>query len=68
MQIKIDQIKCIGCGTCVALCPDFFDLGDDNKAILKNSTAPQKDQIEAENSGCAKEAAEVCPAQCITIK
>ncbi|MCX6789298.1 MAG: ferredoxin [Candidatus Gribaldobacteria bacterium] len=59
MQIKIDQTKCIGCGTCCALCPDFFDLGDNNKAILKKT--------ETENIGCAREAAEVCPAQCIAI-
>ena len=66
-QIKIDRTKCIGCGTCMALCADFFDLGRDNKAVLKKSVAPQKDQIETENIGCAKSAAEVCPAQCITI-
>lgn len=68
MQIKIDQTKCIGCGTCCALCADFFDLGDNNKAILKNSAVAGKDQIEIENIGCAKSAAEVCPAQCIEIK
>jgi len=68
MLIKIDQLKCIGCGTCSALCPIHFELGNDNKAILKQSVVPQKDQLEAEDIGCAREAAECCPAQCIEIK
>jgi len=68
MLIKIDQSKCIGCGTCSALCPVCFEMGNDSKAILKQSDAARKDQLEVEDVGCAREAAECCPAQCITIQ
>jgi len=68
MMIQIEQNKCIGCGTCSALCPDYFELGDKGKAILKNSVAPNKDQLEITDVGCTHEAAECCPAQCIKIK
>ncbi len=32
MRPKIDQEKCISCGTCVSLCPKVFKLGDSGKA------------------------------------
>ncbi|MEK9153448.1 MAG: ferredoxin [Patescibacteria group bacterium] len=60
MQIKIDQTKCIGCGTCSALCSDYFDLDNNGKAVVK--------QTEVGEASCVKEAAECCPAQCIAIK
>ena len=68
MMIQIEQNKCIGCGTCAALCPDYFELGDQGKAILKNSASPDKNQLEVAAANCTKEAAECCPAQCINIK
>lgn len=35
MKIKIDKTKCIGCGTCVAICPEVFELTDEGKAKVK---------------------------------
>lgn len=32
MKIKVDKNKCIGCGTCVAIAPKSFKLGDDGKS------------------------------------
>ena len=32
---KVDKIKCTGCGTCAALCPDVFEIGDDGKSHVK---------------------------------
>jgi len=58
--LKVDQKKCIGCGLCVSLCPDVFELKDDGKAHIKNP------------SGCktcdCKAAAEGCPVKAITYK
>ena len=31
-KIKVNQDKCISCGSCVAICPDIFDFNDNNKA------------------------------------
>ncbi len=61
MKITIDQEKCIGCGSCSAICPDVFDLSEDNKAILKKDGSNQGQA----NEDCVKEAAEVCPVQAI---
>lgn len=62
VRIMIDKEKCIGCGTCVALCDEFFELGPDNKSRLKKGR-----EGEVKDIGCAKDAAEACPAQCIKI-
>ena len=57
MSITINKELCIGCGTCIALCPDSFKLDGSGKAEAVN----QKD-VE-----CAKNAAESCPVQAISI-
>ncbi len=31
-MLKVDQEKCIGCGTCVSMCPQCFKMNDDGKA------------------------------------
>lgn len=59
-KIIQEREKCIGCGTCVALCPSNWKMDDDGKA------SPKK--IEVEEIGCNKEAADSCPVQCIKIK
>ncbi|MCG2809251.1 MAG: ferredoxin, partial [Candidatus Portnoybacteria bacterium] len=53
MKIKIDKDKCIGCGSCVAVCSDCFEMDSDNKAVLKDSG----------DMKCAQEAVDVCPVQ-----
>ena len=53
--------KCIGCGSCVGICPDFWDLGDDGKA------KPKKDSFEDDDLECNKQAADSCPVNIIHI-
>ncbi|MBA3002968.1 MAG: ferredoxin [Desulfurivibrio sp.] len=60
-QVIIDTDECIGCQSCVEICPDVFGFNDDdNKAFVIN---PDGGSIE-----CADEAAASCPAECIHIK
>ena len=71
MKIILDKSKCIGCGSCTALCPKFFELGEDGKAHIKGARIEEKtenEELEVEKLDCAKEAAEVCPVQAIQIK
>jgi len=70
MKITIEKSKCIGCGTCVSLCPKYFEMGDDGKSNLKGSKPANGDKIELEvkEVGCGKDAAESCPVQCIGIE
>ena len=36
-KVKVDQSLCIGCGTCLALCPNLFELNNEGKAIVKEN-------------------------------
>lgn len=57
MAITINKDECIGCGACVALCPDDFSIDENGKAEV----------IRQENIKCAKNAADSCPVQAIKI-
>ncbi|MEM2974288.1 MAG: ferredoxin [Candidatus Micrarchaeia archaeon] len=34
-MVSVDANRCIGCGACVALCPDCFEMGKDGKSHVK---------------------------------
>ncbi|NOZ81914.1 MAG: ferredoxin [Candidatus Micrarchaeota archaeon] len=55
-MVSVDQEACIGCGSCVAICPDVFELGDDGKARVKSQDEPE----------CVDEAIEACPVSAIS--
>jgi len=56
-MIKIDKEKCIGCGSCEAVCPKVFKL---NEETFKSEA------IDADNDDCVQEAIDICPTQAIT--
>ena len=71
MEIIHEREKCIGCGSCQALCPKYWNMGKDGKAdLLGYKTDPEngKDILEVDSLGCNGEAAEICPVQCIKVK
>jgi len=56
MAIKVDKKKCVGCGACVSICPQVFELGKDGKA-----------QVKAQKKiPCVKEAIDSCPVEAIS--
>jgi ferredoxin len=58
MQLKVDRETCIGCGSCVDLCPDVFEMDDEDKAIVKD---------DANYDDCdPDEAVDVCPVDAIS--
>ena len=68
MQIILEKSKCIGCGSCAAVCPKLFEMGEDGKARLKNSKTNSENEIlEIGEEKCAKEATEVCSVQAIKV-
>ncbi len=70
MKIILEREKCVGCGSCAAVCGKFFEMGEDGKSRLKNSAYNAKkneEALEIEKNGCAEEAAELCPVKCIRI-
>jgi len=63
---------CIGCGTCVALCPKFWEMVDcDMKARPIGGKMNREGEYELEvkesELGCNKDAEESCPVQVIKI-
>jgi len=68
MKIKLEHEKCIGCGSCVALCPKYFELGNDGKSHIKGGSTGPIEELEVEKIECAESAVEACPAQCIHIE
>ncbi len=70
-KIKIYQEHegCIGCGSCVAVCPKFWKMGDDDKAEIIGGKKDEKGdyELDVEEVGCNKDAEEVCPVQVIKI-
>jgi len=66
MKVTIDQEKCISCGSCMAICPDTFELDENSKARFKEGDNPT--ELETDVSGCIDEAVEICPVQVIEVK
>lgn len=60
MEIKIDQEACIGCGSCQAICPDFFEMDEENKVKIKKPEPGTDDQ-------CVQEVVEICPVDAIKV-
>jgi ferredoxin len=59
-KITQDREKCIGCGACVSVCPDNWEMKDDGKSSPKKTTISE--------IGCNQEAADSCPVSIIHIK
>jgi ferredoxin len=62
MKATVDKDLCMGCGVCVDVCPEVFEMGDDGKAQTKVDSVP----TEAKNS--CRDAADQCPVSAITIE
>ncbi len=59
-SVKVNKDECIGCGSCQAVCPANFEIGQDGKA--------QPIKTEVEELDCNQIAAENCPVQAISVK
>lgn len=60
-KITINLDKCEGCGSCAAMYPELFEMGEDNKSHVKEHNfrkySYEKDEIEA-----------ICPTAAIKIE
>lgn len=60
-KIIIDKDKCIGCFRCKTACPTVFEIGDDEKAKVKDKIT--KDDIKQ-----AEKVIMACPTRAISIE
>lgn len=61
VYVNIDTYRCNGCGTCAALCPEVFRLGDDSgKAELIDGCVALSEALE--------QSATMCPEKCIELE
>ena len=67
-KIKLEREKCIGCGSCQALCSKCFELQEDGKSHIVGAEKKDVEELEVEKADCAVQAAEACPVQCIRIE
>lgn len=61
MKAKVDPDICVGTGSCVSICPQVFQLGDEGVAVVQEDPIPE--DIEDE----VREAADACPVDAITL-
>lgn len=59
-KIIVDKDKCIGCGTCVALAPEIFEMDDEGKSIIKKDPTIDEETL--------KLAIDSCPSQAISVE
>ena len=65
MKVTIDQTKCVVCGSCVAICPEVFELRDDGSVHVKAEF--EGVDVPAELEAKVREAQSMCPTSAIVI-
>ncbi len=70
MKIIQEHKKCIGCGSCVAVCPKYWEMTQEGKAKPIDSTLMGENyELNVEGGAeCCKTAADSCPVACIMLK
>jgi ferredoxin len=63
MRIAIDTSRCCGAGQCVLSAPEVFDQDEATGIVVLLDATPSKDL-----EGAVRMAADVCPAQVISIE
>ena len=72
-KVKINPDTCIGCGVCVSMAPDIFEMGEEGKSVLvekwRSAESPYEGEVTDEGlKDSAKMAADSCPTSSITIE
>lgn len=70
MKIIHDKSKCIGCGVCAALCPEYFEMKAGKAHLRKSKISPgtEIEELTTKNiEDCVKEAINSCPMQSIQV-
>lgn len=55
MKVKVNSEACIGCGACVSICPDVFEINDDGLSQAK------VEEVEKDKEQEVMDAKDSCP-------
>jgi ferredoxin len=66
MKVSIDQTKCVACGSCVAICPEVFEMKEDGTVDVKEELKGKDIPKDLESK--VREAHDMCPSTAIVIK
>lgn len=61
MKAIVDRDLCAGCAVCVDVCPEVYEMDDEDIAMVK------VDPVPAESEESARDAADQCPSEAIVI-
>jgi len=61
MKAIVDQETCIGCGVCAQVAPEIYEMQGDKAVSIA-------DEIAEDKIGSAKEGAEQCPVDAISVE
>ncbi|MCM8830204.1 MAG: ferredoxin [Candidatus Omnitrophica bacterium] len=61
MKVRVDESLCTGCGLCVDICPEVFEMPE-AVSIVKSPIVPE------DLADKVKESAESCPVEAIIIE
>lgn len=67
MKVSIDKGKCVVCGSCVAICPEVFEIKDDGVVDVKMEYQGV-DITDPALQEKVRQAADACPAMAIVIE
>lgn len=62
MKVKVNKDACIGCGACVAICDEVFEINDEGLSEAKVEEVKEELQDEV------RDAADSCPTGAIEIE
>lgn len=67
MKVSIDKTKCAVCGSCVAICPEVFEIKDDGVVDVKMEYQGV-DITDPVLQDKVRQAASACPASAIVVE
>ena len=61
MKANVDPDLCTGCGVCIDICPEVFEMSDD-LAVVRIDPVPKEAEVDC------RDAAEQCPVEAIEVE
>jgi ferredoxin len=55
-KIIVNKEKCIGCGTCIALAPEIFEIDNAGKSNIKKSSKINEETLKLAIDSCPTQA------------